>query len=69
MIERKLYMCEFCRTDYKDAKDCIACEAKHKTKLHIQDAVYKPFKTVNDGFPIKLVVVADDGSVASYHRG
>lgn len=69
MIERKLYTCEICKTDYENVKDCIACEANHKTRLHIDSLVFKPYKPNTDGFPTKIVVAADDGTVASYHRG
>lgn len=68
MIERKLYTCEFCHTNYADAKDCKACETGHKTKVHIDQMVFKPLRMIKDGFPTNLTIIADDGSVASYLR-
>lgn len=29
MLEQKLYMCEFCRTQYKDKQKALDCEKNH----------------------------------------
>lgn len=52
MIEKKIYICEGCRHEYDDAKQCKACEEKHISALYIESAKYEP----NRGFPVSIVV-------------
>lgn len=56
MKEIKLYMCNFCHTQYKDANVCKTCEENHKTKLKVVEKIYKPFKDDCTGLPIKIVI-------------
>lgn len=68
MIERTLYTYEFCHADYADVEDCKACETEHKTKVHINQMKFEPIRIIKDGFPTKLIIIADDGSEALYYR-
>ena len=37
MVEKKLYTCEYCRTDYKDKVNAEKCEANHLKNLTVID--------------------------------
>lgn len=57
MIEKTLYTCQICNTDYADKEKAIACEKSHKTLKGAEFVgEYKPKGMVGDGLPIKIRV-------------
>lgn len=57
MIEKTLYTCQFCNTDYTDRERAIACEKNHKTlETAVIIGVYKSQKSITDGCPTKIKV-------------
>lgn len=61
MIQKILYTCQICNTDYADKEKAIACEKSHKT-LEGAEFVgeYKPKGMVGDGYPINIMVKSKD---------
>ena len=57
MIEKKLYTCEICNTDYSDKEKAMQCEKGHKLleKAPIIGK-YKPVSMFPDGEPYKIRV-------------
>jgi len=57
MVEKKLYTCEICNTDYADKEKAKRCEENHKL---LKDAkivgVYKSYNSIPDGIPCKIHV-------------
>lgn len=69
MKEKKLYTCEFCKTDYAERLQCQKCEKNHKAKLEFVPKRYLPFGVDNSGMPIEIEVKAEDGKRYRYKRG
>lgn len=55
MIEKILYTCQYCNTDYADKDKAIACEENHKSIAKIE-GVYKSYNSIPDGCPVKIRV-------------
>ena len=57
MIEKTLYTCQICNTDYADKEKAIACEKNHKA---LEGATfvgeYKSKRQTADGCPVKIRV-------------
>lgn len=57
MIEKTLYTCQFCNTDYSNKEIAIECEKNHKV---LESATiigeYKSKKCIVDGCPVKIKV-------------
>ena len=68
MKEQKLYVCEFCHTQYGTKENAEKCENNHKECKLIIDAKYSAYKTDNTGRPKKVCVEFDDGSTEWYSR-
>lgn len=70
MIEKVMYICEYCDTQYTTKAHCIKCENFHKKNLKIRYVdKYEPFtKKCESGFPRIIRVIADDGSEHTYYR-
>lgn len=70
MIEKAIYVCEYCDTQYTTKDNCIKCESFHKKNLKIKSVdKYEPITKINeDGFPRVIRVIADDGSELTYYR-
>lgn len=57
MIEKTLYTCQICNTDYSEKADALDCEKNHKdTDGAVIVGVYMPKSWLSDGMPIKLRV-------------
>lgn len=68
MREQKLYVCEFCNTQYKTKEAAWACEENHHTPKEMRQFKYHAAKSVKDGYPDSIEVVFDDGKVIKYKR-
>lgn len=68
MKEQKLYVCEFCGTQYGDKSKAKICEDNHKKCKKIIDTKYLAYKSDNTGRPHKVCVEFDDGSTQWYSR-
>lgn len=57
MIEKTLYTCQICNTDYSKKADALDCEKNHKIiDSAVIVGVYMPKSRIGDGMPIKLRV-------------
>lgn len=68
MQELHLYQCDFCGTQYKNKKDCTDCESRHVKPKKIKDASYQNFKDNQKGYPTKIQVEMEDGTIQTYKR-
>lgn len=68
MKEQILYMCEFCRTQYKNKNEALKCEKNHHTPKEMRQFKYHAAKSDKDGYPDVIEVVFDDGKVIKYKR-
>ena len=44
MKEQKLYVCDYCGTQYKEKAECKKCEEGHKLPVEIKDSKYTSIK-------------------------
>lgn len=57
MIEKTLYTCQVCNTDYADKEKAIECEKNHKVLETATIAgEYKSKNSMGDGCPVKIKV-------------
>lgn len=68
MKEQKLWVCDFCGTQYKDKSDCVKCEKSHRVPTEIKDTRYIAMKDNLKGYPTQIHVKFDDGTVQVYKR-
>lgn len=68
MLEQKLYMCEFCRTQYKDKQKALDCEKNHYIPKEMRQLQYHASKCSNDGYPNRIEIEFDDGKTIWYKR-
>ena len=68
MREVKHYVCEFCKTEYKDENDARYCEKGHKTPTEICQALYAPVYEFPFGDPQKIEVKMSDGTKVWFRR-
>lgn len=68
MKEQKLYVCEFCNTQYKDKQSALNCEKNHHTPKTIRQSQYHAVKCSQDGYPDRIEIVFDDGKALWYKR-
>lgn len=54
MKRKELFTCEYCNTDYADIERAQQCEENHKIDIEEYNMVYKPYKLIEDGAPVKL---------------
>lgn len=64
MREQKLYMCEYCGTQYKDKTKALSCEKTHKKVSNLKDTRYH----ANCDLPDRVEVVFEDGTSCWYKR-
>ena len=64
MREQKLYICDYCGTQYKEKARCVECEETHVKISKIRDVRYH----AGGKYPDRVEVVFDDGSLAYYKR-
>lgn len=68
MKEQKLYMCEYCNTQFKDKEEAIKCEKFHHVAMEIKSASYHRALSTRDGYPDILMVKFEDGNIERYKR-
>jgi hypothetical protein len=56
MKKKELFTCEYCHTDYADKERAQQCEKNHKKDTEECIAVYKPYKSIEDGAPVKIII-------------
>lgn len=66
MKEQKLYICDYCNSQYSDKNECKQCETSHKTKLTIGKCRYSPYSVDKSGFPITVEIIDDKGNKRRY---
>ena len=71
MIERILYRCEYCNTEYASKSVAEECERIHKklTKIERFEGTYKSMKSVPDGAPVAITIQFEgDDKLYTYRR-
>ena len=68
MKEQKLYVCEFCGTQYKEKSKALDCEKNHHTPKTMKQPQYHAAKCSQDGYPDRIEIVFEDGKVVWYKR-
>ena len=64
MKEQKLYVCEWCGTQYKDKNQALECEKGHKAAKHIHNSIYHS----KCDFPDRVEIEFTDGTRCWYKR-
>lgn len=64
MKEQKLYVCEYCGTQYKEKEKALACEGKHKKATGIKDTR----SHAGADYPDRVEVAFSDGTSQWYKR-
>lgn len=64
MIETKLYICEYCGTQYKEKAKAEKCEATHLKKPKVKDMRNHAMNDVPD----KIEIVFENGKSIWYKR-
>lgn len=64
MREQKLYICDYCGTQYKEKVRCAECEKSHIRITKIRDINYHACGK----YPDRVEIVFDDGSFAYYKK-
>ena len=55
MIEKTLYTCQYCFTDYKNKEKALQCEENHKSlDQATMTGIYKSKVSISDGCPTKI---------------
>lgn len=68
MKEQKLYVCEFCGTQYKEKQSALNCEKNHKIPSGITKTKYHAAKCVEDGYPDRIEIKFNDGKTIWYKK-
>lgn len=68
MTEKKLFICDTCKTEYAHPEDAHACEAYHVQPKMATKAIYNPKRLSNDPYPLKITIIMDDGAKIQYRR-
>lgn len=68
MKEVKHYICDICHTEYNDKCQCQQCEKSHKKSMRIIREHYVSKTQNKKGYPHKIDVEFEDGSVLTYKR-
>lgn len=68
MKETKLYICDYCGTQYKERLKCQECEKGHKKIKSIDSCKYVSIKGDATGYPSKIIIVMDNGEKVEYKR-
>lgn len=64
---QKSYICELCKSSYKNRNDALKCENFHAKPLEIANEYY--LSPLNKGFyPISVVIKMSDGTEQVYQR-
>lgn len=62
MKTETLYVCEGCRTEYKDKDKCSVCENMHQKAIRIVGWRFRP----NEKYPTKILVSFEDNKTRQY---
>ena len=68
MKEQKLYVCDYCGTQYKEKTVCQQCEKGHVKPVEIKDCKYISMKDNLKGYPTQVHFKMADGTVQIYKR-
>ena len=68
MKEQKLYVCEFCGTQYKNKQSALNCEKNHCTPVEMRQSRYHAAKNPSDGYPDRIEIVFNNGEAIWYKR-
>ena len=68
MKEQKLYVCEFCGTQYKEKSKALECEKNHHVPKTMRQPQYHVVKCSQDGYPDRIEIVFEDGKTIWYKR-
>lgn len=68
MIEKKLFVCEYCGSQYEDEETCRLCESFHKPLKKIVSYAYNPYDIDHNGYPKCVMCKMSDGTRVWYHR-
>ena len=64
MKEQKLYMCEYCGTQYKEKNKALDCEYIHKDAKNVKDAQYH----AGGDYPDRVEITFHDGTSRWYKK-
>lgn len=68
MREQKLYLCEFCGTQYREKGKALDCEKNHHIPKSMGQPQYHAAKCPEDGYPDRIIIAFDDGKAFWYKR-
>jgi hypothetical protein len=68
MTEKKLYICDKCKTPYSSEKECKACEAGHVPAKRVRDQKYVAIANDHTGYPTYVSLVMENGMIVRYRR-
>ena len=68
MKEVRHYVCEICHTEYNNKIDYEKCEKNHKKIKKVIGAKYLSRGQNLKGYPHKITVELEDGSVVDFSR-
>lgn len=68
MKKQILYQCEYCGTQYTDAKDAEKCEKNHATPEKIVETRYTPISYDASGEPTMILVKLSNGLQVWFRR-
>ena len=68
MKEKKLYICEKCKTAYANADECKKCEESHIPAKRVRDQKYVAIENDRTGYPTYVSLVMQDGNIVRYRR-
>lgn len=66
--EIKHYICDICHTEYNSKAQCLECEKSHKTPIKIMREHYISIGQNKAGYPSKIDVEFEDGTILTYKR-
>lgn len=68
MKEQKIYVCDFCGTQYKDKQKALYCEKFHHSPRNFKNSKYHAASCPGGGYPDYIEIEFDDGKVIRYKR-
>lgn len=68
MKEQHVFICDYCKTVYKNKEAAIACEKGHHVPRVIYKSQYVSLGVNNEGSPTYIILEMDNGSYQKYKR-
>ena len=68
MIEKKLYICDKCKTAYTSEEECKECEEGHVPAKRVRDQKYVSIANDKTGYPTYVSLVMEDGRIIRFRR-